>query len=128
MQGIEQGSRGSLTVYLVDRTLPGLTEDLLAEVQRLLHEAARRLSSAGQTVRYLQCVYLPEDDRCLCLFEATDLRTVRQVNEAAQVPFRRISTAVVEFRAPGVAKDEGGEAARQPRAVSRRHEGNREVS
>ena len=113
MQGIEQGSRGSLTVYLVDRTLPGLTEDLLAEVQRLLHEAARRLSSAGQTVRYLQCVYLPEDDRCLCLFEATDLRTVRQVNEAAQVPFRRISTAVVEFRAPGVAKDEGGEAARQ---------------
>ena len=110
MQGIEEGAHGGLAMYLVDRTLPGLTEDLLAEVQRLLHEAARRLSSAGQTVRYLQCVYLPEDDRCLCLFEATDLRTVRQVNEAAQVPFRRISTAVA-FRSPGVARDEGGQAA-----------------
>ncbi len=47
MKGIEEGSRGRLAMYLVDRTLPGLTEDLLAEVQRLLHEAARRLSSAG---------------------------------------------------------------------------------
>ena len=66
MHGIEQGSRGSLTMYLVDRTLPGLTEDLLEQVQRPLDQAARRLSWAGQTVRYLQCVYLPEDDRCLC--------------------------------------------------------------
>ena len=105
-------------MYLVDRTLPGLTEDLLAEMQRLLHEAARRLSSAGQTVGYLQCVYVPEDDRCLCLFEATDLQTVRQVNEAAQVPFRRISTAV-EFRSPGIPRDEGGEAAsRRPSSDS----------
>jgi hypothetical protein len=128
MQGIEEGSRGGLAMYLVDRTLPGLTEDLLAEVQRLLHEAARRLSAAGQTVHYLQCVYVPEDDRCLCLFEATDLRTVRQVNEAAQVPFRRISTAV-EFRSPGIPRDEGGEAAsRRARAVTHRHEGSREVS
>jgi Protein of unknown function (DUF4242) len=110
MKGIAEGSRGALTVYLVDRTLPGLTEDLLAEVQRLLHEAARRLSSAGQAVHYLQCVYLPEDDRCLCLFEANDLGAVRRVNEAAQVPFRRISTAVA-FRSPGVARDEGGKAA-----------------
>jgi uncharacterized protein DUF4242 len=77
-----------------------MTEALLAEVHRLLHQAARRVSSTGEAVRYLQCIYLPADDRCLCLFEAADLSHVRRVNEIAQVPFRRISPAI-GFWAPG---------------------------
>jgi Protein of unknown function (DUF4242) len=83
--------------FLVDRTLPGMTEELLAEAQRLLHEATRRVSSTGAAVRYLRCIFIPDEARCVCLFEASDLATVRRVNEVAQVPFRRISS-VIEFR------------------------------
>lgn len=85
---------GSLVMFAVDRTLPGVTEEVLAEVQRVLHQATRRLSSTGRVVRYLRCIYMPADDRCLCLFEATDLAAVQAVNEIAQVPFRRISPAI----------------------------------
>jgi hypothetical protein len=88
------------TTFLVDRTLPRMTEALLLEAQRLLHEATRRVSSTGAAVRYLGCIFVPGEDRCLCLFEASDLATVRRVNEVAQVPFRRISSAV-EFRWSG---------------------------
>jgi hypothetical protein len=87
-------------IFLVDRTLPGMTEELLVEAQRLLHEATRRVSSTGAAVRYLGCIFVPDEDRCVCLFEANDLATVRRVNEVAQVPFRRISSAI-EFRWPG---------------------------
>lgn len=98
----------SLAIFVADRALPGMTEALLAEVHRLLHQAARRVSSTGEAVRYLRCIYLPADDRCLCLFEAADLLHVRRVNEIAQVPFRRISPAI-EFWAPGAGHaGEGG--------------------
>jgi hypothetical protein len=97
-------------IFVVDRTLPGMTEAVLAELQRLLHEATRRMSSRGVAVRYLRCIYMPEDDRCICLFEADDPAAVRRVNEVAQIPFRRISSAI-EFWAPGVVK---GETSPQP--------------
>ena len=71
-------------MFIVDRTVPGMTEELLGEVHRLLHESARRVSSAGQAVRYLRCTYLPEDNPA----------AVRRVNETAQVPFQRISAAI----------------------------------
>lgn len=95
-----------MALFLVDRTLPGMTEDLLAEAHRLLQVAARRMSSSERPVRYLRCTYLPEEARCVCLFEAIDPASVRDVNEAAQVPFRRISPAV-EFWAPGAVASEG---------------------
>ena len=85
---------GRMGMFMVDRSLPGMTWAVVAELQRLLQEAARRVRSGGSAVRYVRCIYLPEDDRCICLFEADDPATVRTVNEIAQVPFHRISRAI----------------------------------
>jgi hypothetical protein len=93
-------------IFVVDRALPGMTEAVLAELQRVLHEAAARAYSRGVPVRYLRCIYMPEEDRCICLFEADDLAAVRDVNEVAQAPFLHI-TGAIEFWAPGVADGEG---------------------
>jgi Protein of unknown function (DUF4242) len=93
-------------VFLVDRTLPGMTEGLLAEAHRLLQGAARRMSSPEHPVRFLRCTYVPEEARCMCLFEANDEPIVRRVNEVAQVPFRRITRAV-EFATPGAVRSGG---------------------
>ncbi len=96
----------SLAMFAVDRLLPGMTEENLAEAHRLLQEAARRVSSKGEPVRHVRCFYLPEDRRCICLFEAKELVAVREVNAIAQVPFRRISSAI-ESAAPGVSEETG---------------------
>lgn len=82
-----------MQTFVVDRTVPGLTNQGLVEAQRLLREAARRVSETGQRVRYLRCTLIPDQDRCLCVFEAESLETVRRVNEIAQVPFGRIGRA-----------------------------------
>ncbi len=86
--------------FIVDRVMPGLTPELLVEAQRLLHEAARRFSAGAETVRYLRCTFLADEQRCICLFEAPSADAVRRVNDMAQVPFRRVQPGT-EFSAPG---------------------------
>ena len=99
----------SLGLFVVDRTVRGMTAEGLMEAQRLLHDAAGRATSAGEVVRYLRCTFIPEQQRCICLFQATDLGAVRKVNETAQVPFGRISAAI-EFSQPGSGIPERGES------------------
>ena len=89
-----------MATFIVDRVMPGLTHELLLEAQRLLHEAARRVSGGAGTVRYLRCTFLVDEQRCICLFEAPSADAVRRVNDIAQVPFRRVQPGI-EFSAPG---------------------------
>ena len=89
-------------MFIVDRVLPGLTPEALVETQRCLQEAVRRVSRSGEAVRYLRCTFIPEQQRCLDLFEAASAETVRNVNDIAQVPYRSIGEAS-EDTAPGIA-------------------------
>ena len=100
MQRQEKGHE-SQSMFIVDRTVPGMTEELLEEVHRLLHESARRVSSAGQAVRYLRCTYLPEENRCLCLFEADNPAAVRRANETAPQSSTGIREPTRPRRGPG---------------------------
>jgi len=83
-----------MSVYLVDRTLPGITMDQLGAAQKAAIETSQRFSSQGKHVRYIRSTYVPEDAHCMCLFEAAGPELVRDVNEAAQIPFTRISEAL----------------------------------
>ncbi len=83
-----------MTVYLVDRDLPGITMDQLAAAQKAAIETSERFSSKGKQVRYIRSTFVPEEAHCMCLFEAADRQLVKEVNEAAQIPFTRISEAL----------------------------------
>jgi hypothetical protein len=87
-----------MTTYLVERYLPGRD-------RAWLEEALGRLPAERHGVAYLGSIYIPEDESCLCRFEASDAEDVRLVNELAQVPFARI-TAATEL---GV-HDKGGDS------------------
>ena len=83
-----------MAVYLVDRKLPGITLDQLGAAQRAAIETSRRFSAGGKPVKYIRSTFLTGEDRCMCLFEAADPDLVREVNEAAQLPFTRIVDAL----------------------------------
>lgn len=89
-----------MAMFIVERVVPGMTTELLAEAQRRLQQAARRMSADGEEVHYMRSTFIPEHDRCLDLFEAASVVGVRRVNDIAQVPFRWIGQAAEEF-APG---------------------------
>jgi hypothetical protein len=84
-------------LYLVEHDLRGMSSWQVASVQRALSEAVRRENRRGGRIRYVQCIYSPEEHRCLCLFEAADPHLVRSVNDTAQFPLAHV-TAVVSSR------------------------------
>ena len=83
-----------MPVYMVDRDLPGITMDQLAAAQRAAIEKSRQFTAEGKPVRYIRSTFVPGEAHCMCLFEASTPDLVRQVNEAAQIPFTRVSEAV----------------------------------
>jgi hypothetical protein len=52
------------------------------------------MSATGTPVRYLRSTFVPGEDRCFCLFEASSPDDVVQANERAELPFVRVSEAV----------------------------------
>ena len=77
-------------LFLVEHDLRGLTSWQLASVHRALGEAVRRENRRGRRIRYVQRIYAPDEQRCLCLFEAASPDVVRSVNDIAQFPLARV--------------------------------------
>jgi len=77
-------------LFLVELDLRGLTSWQLASVHRALGEAVRRENQRGGEIRYVQRIYAPAEQRCLCLFEAAGPDLVRSVNDIAQFPLARV--------------------------------------
>lgn len=83
-----------MAVYMVERDLPGITMEQLAGAQQAAIATSERFTAAGKPVRYIRSTFVPEEARCLCLFEAPDPVIVREVNETAGLPFGRIVEAL----------------------------------
>ena len=77
-------------LFLVEHDLRGLSSWQLDTVHRALDEAVRRENRRGRRIRYVQRIYAPDEQRCLCLFEAAGADLVRNVNDLAQFPLARV--------------------------------------
>jgi hypothetical protein len=65
----------------------------LAAAQKAAIETGKRLTSAGKSVRYIRSTFLPQESRCMCLFEAPNSDLVKQLNDEAKIPYTRIVEA-----------------------------------
>lgn len=83
-----------MAVYMVDRDLPGIDVEGLAGAQEAAMETAERFRSEGKEVRYIRSTFVPGEPHCMCLFEAPTPDLVREVNEAAGLPFTRVVEAL----------------------------------
>ena len=76
-------------IFMVERDLAGISMQALAGAQ-----AAAIAKSDGTATRYLRSVFAPEDGRCFCLFEAPTAEAVKQVNDAAGLPYKAVVPAL----------------------------------
>ena len=99
-------------LYLVEHDLRGLSSRQLASVDRALGEAVRRENQRGRQIRYVQRIYVPDGQRCLCLFEAAGPDLVRSVNDIAQFPLAPVTavlSSVLEAISPAAGPDDTGQ-------------------
>ena len=79
-----------MPTFAVQRTLTGITMDELGGAQKAAIDSSAEFTAKGSPVRYIRSNFYPGDAHCTCLFEAVNAETVKQVNEAAKLPFDRI--------------------------------------
>ena len=79
-----------MTIYAVQRKLPGITMEDLAGAQKAAIDTSNKFTKQGTPVKYIRSNFYPEDSRCTCLFEASDAEAVKKVNEDASLPFETV--------------------------------------
>lgn len=83
-----------MALFMVERDVPGMTPEQLTDILEAAQRTSAQYTAAGKPVSYLHSLFLPDEARCLCLFEATTAKVVQEVNELAQIPFTRIVEAL----------------------------------
>ncbi len=79
--------------YLVERRLPGFTNDQVMAAARAAKQTTGEMTKEGTPVRYLRSTFIPGEDKCFCLFEAATPEIVRQANVRAGLPMDRVVAA-----------------------------------
>ena len=79
--------------YMVERHLPGITQDQLIAAAGRAKEASARMTRQGTPVRYLRSTFVPGDEKCYCLFEGSSKEAVEVAQTRAGIPFEHIEEA-----------------------------------
>ncbi len=83
-----------MTVYMVERSLKGISMDDLGGAQKAAIGKAEEMTAAGTDVRFIRSTFAPDDGRCMCLFEAPSEADVKRLNDEAGLPYDRIVEAL----------------------------------
>ena len=93
-----------MPLFVVERDLSQVPPDRLRADLRSLVTACERMQGLGKKVRYISSAVFPAEARGMCLFGAEEPQWIREVNEAARLPYSRIF-AVLDLTPNGVARD-----------------------
>ena len=83
-----------MSVYMVERDLPGISMEQLAGAQKAAIETSDQFAAEGKQVRYLRSMFVPGEAKCMCLFEADSSDDVQRLNDEAGLPYDRIVPAM----------------------------------
>ena len=83
-----------MEVFMVERSLKGIPMEQLAAAQQRAIRTAEEMTAAGTPVKYLRSTFVPEDGRCMCLFESDSCEAVEALNRQAGIPFEHARPAL----------------------------------
>lgn len=83
---------GVMTGFLVEAYAPATSD--LVDLEARARRAAAQLAEAGTEVRYVRAIFVPDDETCFHLFEASSPDAVHAASERAGLSAQRIVEAV----------------------------------
>ena len=87
-----------MPTFLVEIYLPRSRAREAQDSGRRARAAAEALSREGASVRYIRTTFLPDDETCFHLFEATAEEAVEEVSRRAALGRARIVPAIESSR------------------------------
>lgn len=79
--------------YMVERHLPDFPPDQLPGAAAAAKQKSAELTSEGREVSYVRSTYIPEGEKCYCLFEGESREAVEEVQTRAGLPYEKIHDA-----------------------------------
>lgn len=79
--------------FLVEIFVPRSLASAVAAAEQRATEAAKRLSANAAEIRYVRATYVPEDETCFHVFEASSARLVAEASRLAELGEGRIVEA-----------------------------------
>ncbi len=83
-----------MTVYMVERSLKGISMEDLGGAQKAAIAKAAELSATGTDIGYIRSTFAPDDGRCMCLFDGDSVADVKRLNDEAGIPYDRVVEAL----------------------------------
>ena len=78
---------------MVERHLPDFPPDQLPAAAAAAKQKAAELTGEGEQVSYVRSTYVPEGEKCYCLFEGESSEAVAEVQRRAGLPYEKIHEA-----------------------------------
>lgn len=82
-----------MTQFMVERHLPNFPPENLPAAAAAAKQKSAEMSDEGTDVRYVRSTYIPEGEKCYCLFEGPSREAVEEVQKRANLPYERIHEA-----------------------------------
>ncbi len=83
-----------MQVYMVERSLKGISMADLGAAQSRAIETSKRFTRDGKPVEYIRSTFVPDEGRCMCLCSADSAESVKAVNDQAKIPYDRVVAAM----------------------------------
>jgi hypothetical protein len=93
--------------YLVESYLPVAGAERRAEVEARARAGADELAREGVPLRHLNCIFVPEDEMCLLIYEAASPELVRDACHRAGIDCERVLEATGGPEVGSHASEEG---------------------
>jgi hypothetical protein len=83
-----------MPTYLLEAYMPRSQAQGARAAGRRARAAADELSRQGVPIRYIRTTFLPDDETCFHLFEASSAEVVEQASRRAELGRARVVTAI----------------------------------
>jgi hypothetical protein len=83
-----------MATFMVERYLPGVSAGQTAAAELLAKQLAMRLPGEGGVVRLLRSLFVPQDEQCFVLFQATSAHALAETLERLGIAYERIAEVI----------------------------------
>jgi len=93
---------GAMTEFLGELYVPRAHGVAVEDDEARVRAAAAELTREGRPVHFVRTIFVPEDETCFYLFEASSAGAVREVGARAALLFDRVSAS---WRSPSLREE-----------------------